>query len=89
MALIGDVDKFVPTGAQRLAVKDNGDSLAVALHLAQGEREVNLALYAPSKPKVEAERSQADVDYDQATGIARIKIHTTGAAQSIDLLFKL
>ena len=86
MALIGDVDKFIPTGKQRIAeVKDDGQSLDVAVAFAANERDVTLALYAPAAPVA----STGEVAYDSKTQIARVKIHTDKGQPLTHVRFQL
>jgi hypothetical protein len=69
IAFLGDKDKFVSTGKQRIAsLKDEPGSLSVEVLLAPSEEEVTLHGYANAPPVVDVASGQAGpVQYDPAT----------------------
>jgi hypothetical protein len=69
-ALLGDPDKFVGLGRQRVAsVSDNG-RLRARLVLAENESRVRLRGFSPSRPEVEANGGKIEaLTYDAETGL--------------------
>ena len=77
IAFLGDKDKFVSNGTQRIAsLKDQPGQLSAEVLLAAGESAVTLHGYADSKPSVEVQSGLADaVQYDATTKHFTVVIH--------------
>jgi len=76
IAFLGDKDKFVGTGKQRIAsLHDDPGRLTVGVVLAENEKSVTLHGYAPVKPKVTVISGvNDDVRYDPATHYFTVKV---------------
>ena len=82
IAFMGDHDKFVSLGRQRVAsVDDQTDHLAAKLLLARGEDTVTLHGFSHHAPSVKVVNGTADpVAYDVASGHFTVAIHPDAAA---------
>jgi hypothetical protein len=76
MALVGDLGLFATCGKQRIAeMAQKADGLHISVILAANEKEVTIAVYAPTKPSAEVKNGTLEqLDYNPATGLARVKI---------------
>jgi hypothetical protein len=81
-AFLGDKDKFVGTGKQRIAsLQDEAGRLTVGLAFAGNEKSVVLHGYAAAAPKVTVLAGQDDgVQYNPATHYFTVKIKSDAAA---------
>lgn len=69
IAFLGDVDKIVGTGRQRVAaVRDEAGQLSVTLTAVPGESSITLGGFAAREPVVTAGGVIAPVNFDAATG---------------------
>ncbi len=78
IAFLGDKDKFVGTGKQRItSLQDEAGKLTVGIALAANETSVTLHGFAASAPKVSViSGMDDDVQYDPATHYFSVKINT-------------
>jgi len=76
IAFLGDSEKFVGTGRQRIAsLHDEPGKLAVTVVFAEKEAAVTLHGFVAAKPKVQVESGRAGtVRYDTATGHFSVEI---------------
>ncbi len=82
IALLGDKDKFVGTGKQRIAtIDDQGEKLALSVIFAEGEKSVTLHGYAAAAPHLAMQGGRAgDMQYNPATQYFSVEIKPdTGA----------
>jgi hypothetical protein len=77
IAFLGDSDKFVGTGRQRIALlHDEPGKLTVNVVFAEKETAVTLHGFAPAAPKVQVESGRAGtVRYDAGTGHFSVEIN--------------
>lgn len=82
IAFLGDQDKFVSTGKQRIAaVRDNADKLEADVVFAASEPAITLHGYAPSAPHLSARAGKASaVQYDAATQHFTVEIQPDPAS---------
>jgi len=82
IAFLGDKDKFVGTGKQRIAaLQDQPGKLTVGVELAKNEKSVILHGYAPVAPKVTViSGMDDDVKYDPATHYFTVEVKADLAA---------
>lgn len=88
IAVIGDLDKFVPMGRKRIAdYRDIAGGVVLGISLAAKERDLTIAGYATSPVTARAEGASVEsVEYDAATGLFRLKLRTkTDATHQIRL----
>jgi hypothetical protein len=80
IALIGDVDKFVPMGRERItAYRDLADGAALEIAYAVKETNLTIAGYAKSPITTRAEGASVEsVDRDTTTGLFKVKLRTDG-----------
>lgn len=91
IALIGDLDKFVPMGRQRItAYRDIAGGVVLGISLTAKERDLTIGGYAASPITARAVgASVQSVEYDAATGLFRLKLRSsTGAAHQIRLMLQ-
>jgi hypothetical protein len=76
IAFLGDSEKFVGTGRQRIAsLHDEPTKLAVTVVFAEKETAVTLHGFAAAKPKVQVESGRAgSVRFDAKTGHFSVEI---------------
>ena len=84
IAFLGDRDKFVSLGRQRVvSVDDQSGQLSAKLLLATGEDAVTLHGYSPQKPAVTVQNGTAGpVDYDAVSGHFTVAVHPATSAPS-------
>jgi len=82
IAFLGDQDKFVGTGRQRItSLQDEAGRLTVGVALAESEKSVVLHGYAASAPKVTMVAGQDDdVQYNPVTHYFTVEIKSDAAA---------
>jgi hypothetical protein len=75
MALLGDLDRFVPAGRQRVTRLGDTGRMQVTLAFGRGERAVTISGYAPTPPLVAAHVGQVEVvSYAAATHIFSVQV---------------
>jgi hypothetical protein len=81
IAFLGDRDKFVGTGNQRIAnLNESADHLTVEVMFAENEEAVTLHGYAGHKPTVSVTDGISEpIDYDSSTCHFSVKIISTGS----------
>jgi hypothetical protein len=82
VALLGDADRFVGTGKNRIAaIRDDGKQLSVEVILAEKESTINLRGYAATSPMVSVIDGTADpVSYNATTGLFSVAVHPDAQA---------
>jgi hypothetical protein len=84
IAFLGDRDKFVGTGRQRITgLNESTGRLTVEVVLAENEGGITLHGYAATKPAVSVTEAKTEpVDYDSATGHFSVKVIPTGSVDN-------
>ena len=82
IALLGDIDKFVPMGRKRItSYRDVANGAAVEIAIAANETNLTIAGYARSKITASAAgASIGGIDRDAATGLFKIRLHISDPA---------
>jgi len=84
LALLGDTDKIVSLGKQRIAAFEDHGSLTAAIKFAHGEDLLTISGYASHLPKFKALQGKlANAAYDPQTKIFRVQITPAGSGQAI------
>jgi hypothetical protein len=86
VAFLGDKDKFVGTGKQRIAsLRDEPSKLTVGVVLASGEKSVVLHGYAAKAPKATVLTGvDDDLQFDPATGYFTIEVKADSTSPADD-----
>lgn len=82
IAVIGDLDKFVPMGRKRISsYSDSPNGTVLGISLAANERDLSIGGYASSPIIARAEgASVQSVEYDGTTGLFKVKLQSGVAA---------
>ncbi|MGH2411274.1 MAG: hypothetical protein ACRDGS_13030, partial [Chloroflexota bacterium] len=83
IALLGDLDRFVSMGAQRIgSIVDTGAAVRVTIRFGKGERSITLSGYASAPPRVKVIGGSAGaLSFDAASHLFHVVISpATGAA---------
>ena len=84
LALLGDIDKIVPLGKQRIAALEDHGSLTVTIKFAHGEDLLTISGYAPHPPKLKTLQGQlANWAYDPQTKIFRAQIAPAKCGEAV------
>jgi len=84
LALLGDTDKIVSLGKQRIAALEDHGTLTVTIKFAQDEDLLTISGYASHLPKLKALQGKlANAAYDPQTKIFRAQIAPAGSGQAI------
>ena len=84
LALLGDTDKIVSLGKQRIANLEDHGTLTVTIKFAHGEDLLTISGYASQKPQLRALQGKlANTAYDPQTKIFRAQIAPAGSGQAI------
>jgi hypothetical protein len=84
LALLGDTDKIVSLGKQRIAALEDHGSLTVTIKFAQGEDLLTISGYASHVPTFKALQGKlANTAYDPQTKIFRAQVTPAGSGQAI------
>lgn len=89
IAIIGDLDKFVPMGRRRITdYRDIAGGVVLGISIAAKEEDLTIAGYAASPITVRAEGASVEsVKHDAATGLFKLKLRTkTDATHQIRLM---
>lgn len=80
IAFLGDENKFVGTGRQRIAsLQDETGKLTVGVVLAESESSVVLHGYSAAEPKATVAGTEQPVQYDSATGHFSVEVRADAA----------
>jgi hypothetical protein len=83
-ALLGDTDKIVPLGKQRIAALEDRGALTATIKFAQGEAVLTISGYASHPPELKALRGKlVNTTYDPQTKIFRAQVAPAGSAEPI------
>ena len=84
LALLGDTDKIVSWGRQRIAALEDHGTLTVTIKFAHGEDVLTISGYAAHLPKFKALQGKlANTAYDPQTKIFRAQVAPAGSGQAI------
>ena len=84
LALLGDTEKIVPLGKQRVASIENNGSLAATIEFAPGESELNISGYASRRPKLSALSGELKhVTYDPKSGIFQVRLSPSPSGRAL------
>jgi hypothetical protein len=89
LALLGDTEKIVPLGKQRIAAVDDHGALTATIEFAQGETILAISGYASHRiashrPRLKALQGKLnDTSYDPQTKIIRAQIAPAASGQAI------
>jgi hypothetical protein len=84
LALLGDTEKIVPLGKQRIATLDDHGTLTVTIKFAHGEDALTISGYALHLPRLKALQGKlTNAAYDPQTKIFRAQITPAGSAEAI------
>jgi hypothetical protein len=84
LALLGDTDKIVSLGKQRIAALEDHGSLMATIRFAHGEDLLTVSGYASQLPKFKTLQGKlVNTAYDPQTKIFRVQIAPAGSGQAI------
>jgi hypothetical protein len=84
LALLGDTDKIVSLGKQRIAALEDHGTLTVTIKFAHGEDVLTISGYASHLPKLKTLQGKlANTAYDPQTKIFRAQVAPAGSGQAI------
>lgn len=85
IAVLGDLDQFVPMGRKRIAAyRDTAGGVRLDIAVAPREQELSVAGYAPFAVSAEAEGGAIrTIERDPASGMFRVRLRTSGKAASM------
>jgi hypothetical protein len=84
LSLLGDTEKIVPLGRQRIAAIEDHGALTVTIKFPRGEDMLTISGYAPHRPKPKALQGKLnDTSYDPRTKIFRAQIAPAGSGEAI------
>jgi hypothetical protein len=84
LALLGDTDKIVSLGKQRIAALEDHGTLTVTIKFAHGEDLLTISGYASHLPKLRTLQGKlANTAYDPQTKIFRVQVAPAGSGQAI------
>jgi hypothetical protein len=84
LALLGDTEKTVPLGKQRIAAVEDHDTLTVTIKFAHGEDLLAISGYASHRTELKALQGKLnDTSYDPHTKIFRAQIAPAGSGEAI------
>jgi hypothetical protein len=84
LALLGDTEKFVPMGKQRIATVEDRATLTATIKFAPGEDMLTIFGYASHKPKLNALQGRLnDTAYDPETKIFRARVGPSNSGEAI------
>jgi hypothetical protein len=84
LALLGDTEKIVPLGKERIAAVEDRGTLTVTIKFARGEDMLTIAGYASDRPKFKALQGKLnDTSYDPQTKIFRAQTAPAGSGEAI------
>jgi hypothetical protein len=84
LALLGDTDKIVPLGKQRIAAIEDHGALTVTIKFAHGEDVLTITGYSSHRPKLKALQGKLNgATYDPQTQIFRAQIAPASSGEAI------
>jgi hypothetical protein len=84
LALLGDTEKIVPLGKQRIAVLEDHGALTATIKFARGEDVLTISGYASHPPRLRALQGKlTDPAYDSLTKIFRAQFTPAGSGEAI------
>ena len=84
LALLGDTEKIVSLGKQRIAAVEDRGTLTVTIKFARGEAMLTISGYASHRPKFKALQGKLnDTAYDPQTKIFRAQTTPDGSGDAI------
>jgi len=84
LALLGDTERIVPVGKQRIASVDDRGALTVTIKFAHGEDGLTITGYSSHRPKLKALQGKLnDTSYDPQTKLFRAQIAPAPSGQAI------
>ena len=84
LALLGDTEKIVPLGKERIAAVADRGTLTVTIKFARGEDMLTISGYASDRPKFKALQGKLnDTSYDPQTKIFRAQTAPAGSGEAI------
>lgn len=86
IALVGDSQRFVSAGAQRIGRMEDNGSLTTSVHFASGESGVTIWGYSPSAPTANMlEGSLIQMSYDAPSGVFTLTLAPAQGSQTAAL----
>jgi hypothetical protein len=84
LALLGDTEKIVPLGKQRIAVLEDHGALTATIKFARGEDVLTISGYASHPPRLRALQGKlTDPAYDSLSKIFRAQFTPAGSGEAI------
>jgi len=84
LALLGDTEKFVPLGKQRIAALEDRGTLTATIKFAAGEDMLTISGYSSRSPKVKAIQGKLNnTAYDPQTKIFRVQVAPSSSGEAI------
>jgi hypothetical protein len=84
LALLGDTEKIVPLGNQRIATLEDHGTLMVTIKFAHGEDVLTISRFASHPPRLKALQGKlTNPAYDPQNKIFRARITPAGSAEAI------
>jgi hypothetical protein len=84
LALLGDTEKFVPLGKQRIAALEDRGTLTATIKFAAGEDVLTISGYSSRSPKVKAIQGKLNnTAYDPQTKIFRVQVAPSSSGEAI------
>jgi hypothetical protein len=84
LALLGDTEKIVPLGKQRIAALEDRGTLTATIKFAAGEDVLTISGYSSRSPKVKAIQGKLNnTAYDPQTKIFRVQVAPSSSGEAI------
>ena len=84
LALLGDTEKIVPLGKQRIAAIEDHGTLTVTINFAHGEEMLTISGYASQLPRLKVLQGKLNnTTYDPQTKIFRARVVPGGPGEAI------
>ena len=84
LALVGDTDKIVSLGKQRIAAVENHGTLTTTIKFAHGEDVLTISGYASHLPKLKVVEGKLNsTAYDPQTKVFRAQVAPAGSGEAI------
>jgi hypothetical protein len=84
LALLGDTEKIVPLGKQRIAALSDRGTLTATFKFAQGEHVRTISGYSADQPKIKAFKGELkNVTYDSETKIFRVQVAPASSGEAV------
>ena len=84
LALLGDTEKIVPLGKQRIAALSDRGTLTATFKFAQGEHVRTISGYSADQPKIKALKGELkNVTYDSETKIFRAQVAPASSGEAV------